>query len=166
MADSPYKKPLELVDLEGTPLDGLIDSADPNVRLAFEQLRLQTTGPDPRVFLRNILTLGKFIRNVGIRDLIRGANMVVQARMFENMNVLEDHMRFFEGKKTKAAIEERIKLMDGMARYSQVILYAQKSLLETEGRLAGTLNADPPAPMRDSFKPGQQVTPLVVETPK
>jgi hypothetical protein len=152
-----------LLDCENTPLDGLVDSADPNVRRAFEELKLQTT-TDTKLFLRNILTLGKFIRNVGIRDLIRGANVMVQARMFENINVLEEHLQFYKGKNTEEAMKERIRIMDGIARQGQVILYAQKALLETEGRLAGNLNPDPPTPIRDSFKPGQQVIPMVAET--
>lgn len=150
-----------LINLEGTPLDGLMESADPKVRDAFQRLKLSFGGIDPYRFLRDMAHLGQFVKNTGMRDLVRGSAIVVQAKMFMGINLMEDSLEYYKDKTSSDARKQRRLLMDAIAGYCEIINKSQEILLKTEGTLAGLPlgTIDLPDPARESFKPGQEVRP-------
>lgn len=155
------KTEVKLINLEGTPLDGMMESADPKVRDAFQRLKLSFGGVDPYRFLRDVASLGQFVKNTGMRDLVRGSALVVQAKMFMGINLMEDSLDHYKDRTSSDARKQRRLIMDAIAGYCEIINKSQEILLKTEGTLAGLPpgTIDLPDPTRESFKPGQEVRP-------
>lgn len=110
--------------------------------------------------VKDLVTVGKYARVAGIKDLIRGSVIEVQRLALVAFAERTEKARALEKKGPYKYIDQIERLTAGNAEFLKIITLSNKILLDCEGTLARL--PDPKDPNRDepinqSFKPGQQI---------